>query len=180
MRKNKVYSFLIFGLMIFSACNLKDKINQAFTFNYNQQTSFTIPSNTVVDLPVDIGTPDIESSGKQEFENNNTSASLVDEVLLTSLELNITNPDDRTFSFLKSIKIYIRTNEDNEILLAEETQIPANVGDLLELQTSSENLKTYAAADSYSLRYEVVTRETTNSQTDITANMVFRVNAKLL
>jgi hypothetical protein len=171
-----IIGFSLF-VMLLASCDLKEKINNALTFQYNEEITFSIPASSIVDLPINIGTPDIKSSGQQAFENNNTSISLVEEVYLSELTLNITDPSDRTFSFLKSIKIYIRTNDNNEILLAERLEIPDNISATLVLETSGENLKAYVKEEAYSIRYEVVTRETTNSKTTLISNMTFTVNA---
>jgi hypothetical protein len=179
-KRNYPFLLTFICLSILSSCKIKDKINEALTFDFTQNTSFTLPSSSIIDLPIDIGTPDINSSSQQAFDNNNTSARLVERIVLSSLDLTITSPDDRTFAFLKSIKIYIRTNDNNEILLAEKQNSAENTGSTISLDTTGENIKTYVAADSFSLRYEVITQKTTNSKTDITAAMVFTVNAKVL
>ena len=180
MNRLKITLSLLLTALILSSCNIKEKINNALRFSYYESFNFTLPSTTIVDLPIDIETPNRESSGQQAFENNNTSASAVDGVYLSELKLTITSPDTRNFSFVESIKIYISTGSSDEILLAENPNIPTTVGKEIELETTSNNLKTYAASSAYDLRYEVVTRETTNSQTDITADLTFEVQAKEL
>lgn len=167
-------------LLLLSGCNINEKINEAFTFNFSEEINFTIPASSIVDLPLDFATPDIASGGKQAFENNNTSASLVEKVYLSDLTLEITEPSTRTFSFLKSIQIYIKTNDSNEILLAEKKDISENVTSLISLDTSNENLKIYLQEDTYSIRYKIVTKETTNSRTEITSKLDFKVNATAL
>ena len=166
-------------VMFFSSCDIEDKINDTITFEYTEESNFSIPGSAPIGVLDNLPTPSIQSSSQEEFENNNTSAERVDEVILNELNLSITNPSDRTFSFLSSVKIYISTNTESEILLAERTNIPQNVGSTLMLETTGENIKSYVVEDQFSLRYEIEVRETTASETDINAEMVFGVSAEL-
>ncbi len=110
------------------------------------------------------------------MKNNNTHANLVQDVRLEQLKLSITNPNAKTFSFLKSIKIYISSNQTNEIQLAalENILTSANTIDLI---PSKEKLDTYIKASSYNLRTEVVTRETLTESVDIHVDLKFLVTA---
>jgi len=69
-------------------------------------------------LPFEIPTPDITTNSEQELNNNNTKANLVKDVSLEELKLTIVSPSGKTFSFLKSVHIYISTNDDDEVELA--------------------------------------------------------------
>jgi len=166
-------------VMFFSSCDIEDKINDTITFEYTEESSFSIPGSAPIGVLDNLPTPTIQSSSQEEFENNNTSAERVDEVILDELDMTITSPSDRTFSFLESVKIYISTNSESEILLAERNDIPQNVGSTLMLETTGENIKSYVAEDQFSLRYEIEVRETTASETDINAEMVFSVSAEV-
>lgn len=174
------FFLFITGLLLFTSCNLREKIEDITTFEINNSTEFSIPSSSIVNVPIDIGTPDINTSSKQTFENNNTRADLVENVNLSELKLSITNPNDRTFTFLKSLKIYISNDTEGKTLIAENQDIPENVGSTLDLETTGTDLSEYIKEDTYSLEFEAVTRETTNSKTDIKAEMIFEVRAKIL
>ncbi len=175
-------TFFVFitTFLLFTSCNIQEKIDEIATFNINNSVEFTVPSSSLVDVPIDVGTPDINTSSQQTFDNNNTRADLVENVNLSELTLTIASPNDRTFSFLKSLKIYISNNSDGSALLAEIQDIPENVGSTLDLETTGTNLDEYIKKDSYNLEFEAVTRETTNSKTEIKAEMVFEVRAKVL
>jgi len=177
----KTNIFVLFiGFLLFSGCNIQETIDDIATFNISNSAEFTIPSASGINLPIDVATPDVNTSSQQSFENNNTRADLVENVNLTDLTLTITNPGDRTFSFLKSLEIYISNDTEGSTLIAEIQDIPENVGSELELETTGANLDEYIKEDSYSLEFEAVTDETTNSETDMTAEMVFEVRAKVL
>lgn len=177
----KTTFFLVIAtFLIFTGCNLQEKIDDITTFEINNSVNFSIPSASGINLPIDLGTPDINTSSQQSFENNNTRADLVENVNLSELKLTINNPNDRTFSFLKSLKIYISNDTDGATLIAEIQDIPEDIGNTLDLETTGTSLDEYIKKDTYTLEFEAVTRETTNSSTDIKAEMVFEVRAKVL
>ncbi|HET8861000.1 hypothetical protein [Marivirga sp.] len=171
---------LIAALLFFSGCNIQETIEDITTFNINNSVEFTVPGASGINLPFDIGTPDVNTSSQQTFENNNTRADLVENVNLSALTLTINNPNDRTFSFMKSLSISISNDTEGPTLIAEITDIPENIGSVLELETTGANLDEYIKKSTYDLQFEVVTRESVSSDTDITADMVFEVRAKVL
>ncbi|MGM0579844.1 MAG: hypothetical protein ACQETL_04140 [Bacteroidota bacterium] len=174
------FFLFIAGLLIFSSCNLQEKIDEMTTFDINNSAEFTVPSSSGVNLPLDFATPDVNSSSQQSFENNNTRADLVENVNLKELTLTITNPNDRTFSFIKSLEIYISNDTEGSTLIAEVQEVPETIGSELEMETTGANLDEYIKEDTYDLEYKVVTRESVNSDTDIRSEMVFEVKAKTL
>ncbi|ADR21439.1 hypothetical protein MATR_09320 [Marivirga tractuosa] len=175
-----IFLISITAFLFFSSCDIQEKLDKIATFDIRNSAEFTVPSASGINIPLDFPTPDINTSSEQSFENNNTSANLVENVNLTDLKLTITSPDGRTFSFLKSLEIYIHNNSEGSTLIAEIQDIPDNVGSVLDLQTTEANLDEYIKEDSYSLQFEAVTDETTNSETDISAEMIFEVKAKIL
>jgi hypothetical protein len=174
------FLLLIIGFLLFTGCDIQEKLDEIATFNISNSADFTVPSASAINLPIDVATPDVNTSSQQSFENNNTRADLVENVSLTDLTLIITDPDDRTFSFLKSLEIYISNDSEGSTLLAEIQDIPETVGKELQLETTGANLDEYITEDSYSLEFKAVTDKTTNSDTDFTADMVFEVRAAVL
>lgn len=135
-----------------------------------------IPSNSPLNLPFEMATPDVATNSSQTFANNNTEASLVKDVKLQELKLTITSPAGKTFNFLKSIQVYISTNANNEILLASLEDVPANVS-TISLTPTQQKLDAYAKASSYNLRTAIVTRETVTQTVEMDADLKFRVTA---
>jgi len=81
-----------------------------------------------------------------------------------------------TFSFLKSIHIYMYTDTEEEIEIAWKDNISSDA-ELIDMQTSNSALDKYVKSSSYKLRTEVVTRETLNQDIDILIDMTFQVTA---
>lgn len=163
------------AVLCFLSFQCKD-VDDLLTFTISDQVIITVPSNSVINLPTELATPDVTTNSSQKFANNNTQASLVKDVKLQELILTIQTPTGKTFSFLKSIQIYISTNSGNEILLAGIDNIPATVSSI-SLTPTQEKLDVYAKASSYKLRTSVVTRETLTQDVELKTDLKFKVTA---
>lgn len=171
--KIKLYAGMTFLVLFIFSCSAVDKL---LTFTISDQYSFTIDSAVPMGIPLDITTPDIPSSSSAEFKKNNTNANLVKDVKLTELKLTITNPADKTFSFLKSIHIYISTDATDEVELAYLDDINS-AANSLSLTTTSNKLDKYIKASSYKLRIKAVTKEALSTNVTIKSEMKFNVTA---
>lgn len=152
------------------------EVDDLLTFTISDQVTITVPSSSPFNLPVELATPDVTTNSSQKFANNNTEASLVKDIRLEELKLSIQSPAGKTFSFLKSIQIYISTNSSNEILLASLDNIPPNVTSI-SLTPTQEKLDVYAKASSYKLRTSIVTRETLTQNVEMKTDLKFKVTA---
>lgn len=172
MKINLYTGTAFFALLIFSCT----AINNLLTFTITDQYSFTIPSGIPVGIPLDVITPDISSNSSTEFTNNNTNANLVKDVRLSELTLNITNPSNQTFSFLKSIHIYISTDGTDEVELAYLDAINST-STSISLTPSNNKLDKYIKSPTFKLRIEAVNKEALTNNTSINAEMKFKVTA---
>lgn len=172
MRNRILVSCSIF-LLVFAGC---DKVDELLTFTISHQVTFQIENSTPLNLPIEIATPDVTTNSSQTFENNNTSAGLVKDVKLQEIKLTVTNPSGKTFSFLKSIKLYISTDQNNEIELASLDDIPTTATSIT-LTPTKEKLDTYVKASAYKLRTSIVTREALTQTLDVRADLKFKVTA---
>jgi hypothetical protein len=162
---------ILFGLL---GCEDIDKI---LTFPINDRTTIQIQSTSPLNLPLEVATPAVTSNSQQQYENNNTRADLVKDVTLDQLKLTITDPVSKTFSFVKTIRIYISSDQNNEIELASLDNISSN-SNILELVPTEAKLDTYARASSYNLRTEVVTDETLTQDVEVQIDLRFLVTAE--
>ncbi|RXK59225.1 hypothetical protein ESA94_13875 [Lacibacter luteus] len=173
MKTNIVLSFFI-CVVALTGCK-KLGVN----FSIANQTNFRVESSSPINLPFEMGTPDVTTNSSQQFGNNNTAANLIKEIKLEELKLSITSPTSKTFSFLKSVEVYISTNSSNEILLASLDNI-ASTSQSISLTTTTQDLARYVKASSYKLRTRVITKETLTQAVDIRADIKFKVKAGLL
>jgi hypothetical protein len=172
MKTKAVIVLAILALFIVS-CNEVDKL---LTFSISNQTTFKINSGLPFNSPFEVATPDVTTNSTSEFKNNNTNVNLVKDVKLQELKLSITNPADKTFSFLKSVHMYISTNADDEIELAFLDDINSTSNNI-SLTCTAQKLDKYIKASSYKIRTKVVTKETLTQETTVKADMKFRVTA---
>jgi hypothetical protein len=173
---NKIMLTCLLIITAISACH---KIDDLLTFSLSNQATFTVPASSPLNLPLEILTPDIATNSSQQFQNNNTRADLVKDVKLDELKLTILNPSGKTFSFLKSVHIYISTNQNDEIELASQDNISSTASSL-NLTTTKQKLDAYVKASTYKLRTAIVTRETLTQDIDVKADMKFKVTADAL
>jgi len=163
--------FLLLTVLI--SCN---KVDDLLTFNISDEATFTVESTALVNVPIPVPTPEVATNSSREFENNDTRADLVKDVRLNDLKLSIVSPSGKTFSFLKSIQVFISTNQNDEIVLASLDNVPSSAS-VIDLETTSEKLDTYVKASSYKLRTSIVTRETLTEDVEIRMKLNFTVTA---
>jgi hypothetical protein len=164
-------------LLFILGCNFIDKLTH-FNMEYNQ--TVTIPAAIDINLPVNTEIPDVETNSEATFSVNNTHKDLIEEVLLSKLELAITAPTDGDFTFLKSIAIYMSADSLDEIKIAWQDSIPSNCGDSLILETTNADLKDYIMKDSFDYRVNTVVQKIITSDYTINMHSVFYVDAKIL
>jgi hypothetical protein len=171
--KIKIYAGITLVMLLVFSCSVVDKL---LTFTISDEYSFTIPSEIPVGLPLDVITPDIPSSSSTEFKNNNTNANLVKDVKLSELKLTITDPVNKTFSFLKSIHIYISTDGAKEVELAFLENINSTTNSI-SLTTTDNKLDEYIKASTYKLRIKAITKEALTTDIKVKSEMKFKVTA---
>lgn len=147
------------------------------TFPVNDRTFIQIEGSSPFGGLLNVATPPVTSNSETQYENNNTRADLVKNVTLDQLKLTITDPPSKTFSFLNTIRIYISSDQNNEIELASLEDISSN-SNTIELIPTTEKLDTYARADSYTLRTEVITDETLTETVEVQIDLRFLVTAE--
>jgi len=174
-KKMKTKRFAIIALLaLFTiSCSELDKL---LTFTISNQTTFNINSSFPVNFPTEVVTPEVTTNSSAEFKNNNTSVDLVKDVQLKELTLTITNPANKTFSFLKSIHMYISTTADDEIELGYQDNINAT-SNTISLICTTQKLDKYIKASSYKIRTKVTTKETLTQDITVNADMKFNVTA---
>ncbi|WP_299213472.1 hypothetical protein [uncultured Dokdonia sp.] len=173
----KNFIVFIFTIMLLSSCDVVDELTK-FDLTYN--TNVTIESSTIIDIPIQIISPEVSTNSEQEFENNNTRTDLVESIKLKRLRMDLITPENGNFNFLNEIRIFIRAEGLEEILIASSVAIPENGLRALELDIENIELRDYIRKDSYTLRTETVTDQAITEDQQINIETVFRVDAKIL
>lgn len=173
------YSFLpiLFSFLLFSGTSCK-KIEELLTFNISVENDFTVGASSPLSIPFDILTPQVTTNSTQQFQNNNSNVNKVKDIKLKSIDLRITSPSGKTFSFLQSVHIYVSTNANDEIELAYLDNISSTASSISLIPTTA-SLDKYVKASSYSLRTKIVTKQTLTQNIDIKNLCQFQVTADL-
>lgn len=171
--KTKKFAIIAFIALLTVSCSEIDKL---LTFTISNQTTFKVNSTFPVNFPTEVLTPDVTTNSSAEFKNNNTRVDLVKDVQLKDLTLTIADPASKTFSFIKSIKIYISTTADDEIELGYLDNV-SSTSNTLSLICTTQKLDKYIKASSYKLRTKLTTKETLTQDVTIKADMKFNVTA---
>ena len=164
-------------LILITACSDLEKLTE---FDLNYSSSVTIKKSTGLDLPVTLFTPDMKRTRILNLPVNDTRKDMVEEIILTGLDMTITSPDNQTFSFLESITVYITAGDLPEVAIASQENVSASAGGKLSLETTGQNLKDYIILDKFNLRVKTVTDEALSQDTDIKIDSRFFVNARVL
>lgn len=146
-------------------------------FHMDYDNSVTIPANAIVELPIDLLTPETVTDSEQQFGNNGTSSNLISRISLTDLTLRIQNPESETFNFLKNIQIYLRAPEMPEVLVAYADPVPATGLRELALTCEDVDLKDYLRKSSYSIRVKATSDEALVQDTQVNIHSRFAVDA---
>ena len=173
----KRYIFMILAVMTMSRCDQLDKLTQ---FDMDYDTSVTIPSTVGINTPFDIPTPAITTNADSEFSVNDTRKDMIEEITLKRLTLTVDVPSGGDFSFLNAIEIYISADGLDEQKIAWKENIPNDVGDVLELETSGVDLQESIKQESFDLRVSTTTDELITQDHEIGIHSVFAVDAKIL
>jgi hypothetical protein len=171
--KTKIYLSVVALMLLIISCNVIDDL---LTFTIDTQTTFKIASGFPIGTAINVITPDVTTNSSSTFENNNTKAALVKDVKISELKLTITDPSNRSFSFLKSIHLYISTDANDEIELAYLDEINST-SNILNLTCTSQSLDKYIKAPSYKIRAKAVLKESLTQDITVKSDMKFRVTA---
>lgn len=173
--KNQYLVFILCLLLI--NCSVVDDLTK---FDIDYEIEYTIPPVSIINIPISLNTPDIETENETTFENNSTNKNLIESIRLKSIIINITNPENANFNFLKEIRIFIKTENTVETEIANLMDIENSNSRVLELETFNKELKDYVKEDQFTLRVIAIADETTSEQIDITIKNIFTVDAKIL
>ncbi|MES2616327.1 MAG: hypothetical protein V4613_00525 [Bacteroidota bacterium] len=160
----KQFSLFLLLCVIGLSCS-KDGKTTTFDLSYNSQA--TISPTAPVNLPFEVFTPPVTTNSESEFEGRNSNLSLIKSVYLNNLKTTITSPSNKSFSFLKDVYLYIQADGMDEKLIASQTNVADDIGSVLELQPTSENLKDYIRQKTFTVKLKVVTDETLTNEVKI-------------
>lgn len=171
-------SIIVLLALTFCGCKAIDELTH-FDVEYNY--TFTLPSYGGINLDnLDIKTNDLENSNESTFDNNNTKKHLVERATLKKFNVEIIDPADADFSFLDKVEIFVSTKTLDEKMIAWQDNIAQNVGDYLELETTSSNLRKYLISDEIRVRLKTTSSEPLMNDLLLDLQSKVEVDAKIL
>jgi len=167
-------------LLTIFVCLGCDSLSRLTQFDLTYDETVVVPSSMSIALPFDVLTPAIETNSESQFSVNNTQKDLIESISLKTLELTLKAPENGDFSFLKSVDVFIAAEGLPEKKIAWKENISDEIGKLLVLDVTQEDVMDYIKQDKFSLRVSVTTDKlvTTDQQIDIHA--ILHVDAKIL
>jgi len=173
---SKVFSLIIFLSLLFSHCSKIDELTH-FDIEYNY--TFTLPALYGLPLPGDIQSPSVENNTEKTFENNDTRKDLIEKATLKQLNISILKPEDGSFNILNSIEIFVNAEGEDELLLAWKYDIPDDIGNFMELDLTTKDLKNYLISDEIKLRFKTNSNDGISTAYEIDVKSTVEVDAKI-
>jgi len=128
-------------------------IDELTHFDIDYNYTFTLPSFGGINLDnLNIESNDLENDTESTFEINDTRKDLVERATLKKFNVTILEPIDAKFTFINKVEIFVKTDALEEKLIAWKDNIPNDIGNYLELETTSSDLKKYLTSDAIRVR----------------------------
>lgn len=169
-------SIIVITFLFLFSCKKVDKLTQ---FDLKYDSSVTVESTFGMNVPFDIYTPDISTNSESSFESNDTRKDLIESIVLKTMTMSISSPTGQDFSFLKSIEIYISADGLSDAKIAWKDNISDSTT-ILNLETSSADLKEYIKKSVFNLKVTTTTDEVLSQDYQIDIHSVYAVDAKIL
>ena len=170
-------AFVLFAsvFLFLSGCK---KIDKLLTFNLNHSQTITVPKAAIIPGVTVMGAPvTISADNKEEFRKQNTAAELVKDVTLNKIVMNLENPVDEDFDFLKDVELFLGADNLPEVSVAYLRDIPNTGSRTLELTSTNVKLDKYMKATSFTLRTRGAADETVLNDITVKVNLTFKVTA---
>ncbi len=174
----KLYFLITASFCIaFSSCNKIDELTN-FTVDFEQEA--TIPASTVVDLPIDIISPPMETKYEETYSEYNTAVDLIESVKLNQIKISLKAPEGGNFDYLKSAELYLMAEGLETIKLAGVTDVPEGLTEL-ELDVDSDaDLKAYYESGEITSQIKAETDQLISEEQTINTFIQIKIDAKIL
>ena len=174
----KIYFYFILVLFIgLSSCK---KLNKLTQFDIEFDSNFVIPSSTGINLPTSILTPDFPTNSESKFAVEDTRKDLIESISLKEMTLSVTSPSNGNFNFLKTIRIYIKAEGLDEVLIAYKENMGNTNSKSISLDLNCQNLREYIVKDEMDVRVETITDEVLSPDHEVNMHSVYFVDASLI
>ncbi len=162
-------------IVLVTACS--KKVTQ---FNMDYNSKVVIPSSVPISTPFNVNTPEQTTNSTETFAINDTDKEHIDKIVLDELVLTITDPPEKSFSFLNDIDIFINASSLPEELVAYRHNIPEQIDQEIHCELTGTDLQAYIKKDEFSIRIKSNTDEIITEDVEINVYANFLVDAKII
>ena len=156
-------------------------IDELTHFDIDYNYTFILPSFGGINLDnLNIKSNDIKNDTESTFENNDTRRDLVERATLKKFNVTILEPIDAKFTFINKVEIFVKTDALEEKLIAWKENIPDDIGDYLELETTSSDLEKYLTSDVIRVRLKTTSSSPLMEDLLLDLKSTVEVDAKIL
>jgi len=156
-------------------------IDELTHFDIDYNYTFTLPSFGGINLDnLNIESNDLENDTESKFEINDTRKDLVERATLKKFNVTILVPIDAKFTFINKVEIFVETDALEEKLIAWKDNIPNDIGNYLELETTSSDLKKYLTSDAIRVRLKTTSSSPLMEDLLLDLRSTVEVDAKIL
>ena len=156
-------------------------IDELTHFDIDYNYTFILPSFGGINLDnLNIKSNDIKNDTESTFENNDTRRDLVERATLKKFNVTILEPIDAKFTFINKVEIFVKTDALEEKLIAWKENIPDDIGNYLELETTSSDLEKYLTSDAIRVRLKTTSSSPLMEDLLLDLKSTVEVDAKIL
>jgi hypothetical protein len=177
-KKTTVLALLILLSILFPSCttNVQESFKALTTFPLSQPAYFKIISGSKANTPIEIAIDDIKNPTTYRSGDFTVTAEAIQEVKMTKLKVKILDPDDKSLSFLKSLHVFIATDDTDKIEVAYLDDINS-VSDTISLICTSVDLTKYLKAPSFNVSAKLYINETITKDVTVSTDLQFNIFA---
>lgn len=171
------FSFLCLCLLALTACKKIDKFSQV---KIPFSRSFTVLETPEEVIDIDVTSPKVSTQQNFLSQNFDIENERLESITLTSMMLIIDSLAQIDLSYLDFVELYILSDNQSEEKIAWSKNIPSDVGQELDLETTSLDLKAFMLEDSISLRLVGRTDELIDEEHELTIDSEFLMDLRIL
>lgn len=177
MKYFKYSVLLVLSIFLLTSCKLIDGWTH---FEIKYSSAVKLPQDLEVNKSEDVYPDQIAADLEGEVESEGYNPDKIESVELTDLKLTIDAPSGVDFSFLTSAELFMSAGDIAEQRVAWKDEVPAGVGNTLDMSTSSKDLKNFLKQEVVTLRLNIITNTGIVSDYYIGIDTKFLVDVKIL